>query len=325
MNAQLDELGGEMLERQIESYGIFVRTGRTDRSRAGRPTPSTGCASTTARRWPPTCWCWPAACARASTSRAPPACPSTRASSSTTRWRPRSPGVYAIGECAEHGGPHLRHRRAGVGTGRRPGRRAHRREPAGALPRLEALHAPQGGRRRRRVDGPDRSGARQRRGDPGRRDAPRGLPQAGRARARRSSARCWSATPAPRPSLVQLFDRGDLAARGSAGGPLPAERRFGGERARRARWSATATRSARRSLREAIAGGAASRRGALRWRRAPGPAAARARPSWPSWSPATPRPPSGSWPPDYQSSVRNGAAGRSAWLRNVLTGSLPQP
>jgi nitrite reductase (NADH) large subunit len=29
MNAQLDELGGEMLERQIESHGIFVRTGRT--------------------------------------------------------------------------------------------------------------------------------------------------------------------------------------------------------------------------------------------------------------------------------------------------------
>jgi nitrite reductase (NADH) large subunit len=29
MNAQLDELGGEMLERQIESCGIFVRTGRT--------------------------------------------------------------------------------------------------------------------------------------------------------------------------------------------------------------------------------------------------------------------------------------------------------
>lgn len=29
MNVQLDELGGEMLERQIEAYGIFVRTGRT--------------------------------------------------------------------------------------------------------------------------------------------------------------------------------------------------------------------------------------------------------------------------------------------------------
>lgn len=29
MNAQLDELGGEMLERQIERAGIFVRTGRT--------------------------------------------------------------------------------------------------------------------------------------------------------------------------------------------------------------------------------------------------------------------------------------------------------
>ena len=29
MNVQVDELGGEMLERQIESHGIFVRTGRT--------------------------------------------------------------------------------------------------------------------------------------------------------------------------------------------------------------------------------------------------------------------------------------------------------
>jgi nitrite reductase (NADH) large subunit len=29
MNAQLDELGGEMLERQIETFGIFVRTGRS--------------------------------------------------------------------------------------------------------------------------------------------------------------------------------------------------------------------------------------------------------------------------------------------------------
>ncbi len=29
MNAQLDDLGGEMLERQIEGHGIFVRTGRT--------------------------------------------------------------------------------------------------------------------------------------------------------------------------------------------------------------------------------------------------------------------------------------------------------
>ena len=29
MNAQLDEIGGEMLERQIERTGIFVRLGRT--------------------------------------------------------------------------------------------------------------------------------------------------------------------------------------------------------------------------------------------------------------------------------------------------------
>ena len=37
MNAQLDELGGEMLERQIESHGIFVRTGRTIEEVLARP------------------------------------------------------------------------------------------------------------------------------------------------------------------------------------------------------------------------------------------------------------------------------------------------
>ncbi|MFL5303715.1 MAG: FAD-dependent oxidoreductase [Polyangia bacterium] len=38
MNAQLDELGGEMLERQIESHGIFVRTGRTIEAVVGEAT-----------------------------------------------------------------------------------------------------------------------------------------------------------------------------------------------------------------------------------------------------------------------------------------------
>ena len=37
MNAQLDELGGEMLERQIEGCGIFVRTGRTIEEVLGNP------------------------------------------------------------------------------------------------------------------------------------------------------------------------------------------------------------------------------------------------------------------------------------------------
>jgi len=37
MNAQLDELGGEMLERQIEAHGIFVRTGRTIEAVLGGP------------------------------------------------------------------------------------------------------------------------------------------------------------------------------------------------------------------------------------------------------------------------------------------------
>jgi nitrite reductase (NADH) large subunit len=38
MNAQLDELGGEMLERQIEAHGIFVRTGRTIEAVMGEAT-----------------------------------------------------------------------------------------------------------------------------------------------------------------------------------------------------------------------------------------------------------------------------------------------
>jgi nitrite reductase (NADH) large subunit len=37
MNVQLDELGGEMLERQIESCGIVVRTGRTIEAVLGAP------------------------------------------------------------------------------------------------------------------------------------------------------------------------------------------------------------------------------------------------------------------------------------------------
>ena len=105
------------------------------------------------RRCRPTWWCSPAACARGSTWRAPRACRSTRASSSTTRSRPQVPGVYAFGECAEHHGklyglvaPVWEQAAvlADVLTGR---------EAAGALPRLEAVRAAQGRRRRGRVDG----------------------------------------------------------------------------------------------------------------------------------------------------------------------------
>ena len=48
------------------------------------------------------------------------------------------PGVYAFGECAEHARQDVRPRRAGLGAGGRPRRRAHGREPAGAVPRARS-------------------------------------------------------------------------------------------------------------------------------------------------------------------------------------------
>ena len=168
MNVQLDELGGEMLERQIERCGIFVRT-RAPSRRSSGPNPSKACGSTTARRSRPTCWCSPAASARASTSRLP------RDSRQPRDHRQRRAG---------HGGARrlrdrrvrrarrndVRHRRARLGAGQRPRRRLERSQSAGALPRLEALHAAQGGGGRRRVDGHHTARARQRRGHPGDRE-----------------------------------------------------------------------------------------------------------------------------------------------------------
>ena len=119
--------------RTIEAVvGDDARRGRAARRRqdAGRPT------------W----WCSPAASARASTWRAPRASRSTRASSSTTRWRPRCPASTRR-RVRRARRQDLRHRHAGLGAGRRAGRHAHGREPAGALPRLEALHAAEGGGR----------------------------------------------------------------------------------------------------------------------------------------------------------------------------------
>ena len=104
MNAQLDAMGGEMLARQIERCGIFVRTAHTVEAILGDLVVE-GVGSTTARRCPPTWSCSPAASARASTWRAPPGSPSTAGIVVNDTLATEVPGVYAIGECAEHARP----------------------------------------------------------------------------------------------------------------------------------------------------------------------------------------------------------------------------
>jgi nitrite reductase (NADH) large subunit len=69
MNAQLDKIGGEMLARQIEQTGIFVRTEKTVATSASKA-PS----STTARRCRRTWSCSRVACDRASRWRARRGC-----------------------------------------------------------------------------------------------------------------------------------------------------------------------------------------------------------------------------------------------------------
>ena len=169
MNTQLDRLGGEMLRRQIERCGIFVRTGRSIQAVLGDGLRRRQSCSTTARPCRPTCWCSPAASARGSTSRAASGIPVNKGVIVNDTLATQVPGVYAVGECAEHGGqvygivaPIWEQATvlADVLTGR---------QSAGPLPRLEALHPAQGGRDRGRLDGPDRAGAGQRRGHPGRR------------------------------------------------------------------------------------------------------------------------------------------------------------
>jgi nitrite reductase (NADH) large subunit len=109
MNAQLDELGGEMLERQIESCGIFVRTGRTIEAVLGDDAgPQSGRIdgvrldddrTLAADMLVLACGVRP----RVEVARAS-GLPINKGIIVNDTLATEAPGVYAIGECAEHAG-----------------------------------------------------------------------------------------------------------------------------------------------------------------------------------------------------------------------------
>lgn len=103
MNAQLDELGGEMLERQIESHGIFVRTGRTIEEVLGDPDVDgvrlDDGKTLAADMLVLACGVRP----RIDVARAS-GLPINKGIIVNDTLATEVPGVYAIGECAEHAG-----------------------------------------------------------------------------------------------------------------------------------------------------------------------------------------------------------------------------
>jgi nitrite reductase (NADH) large subunit len=103
MNAQLDELGGEMLERQIESHGIFVRTGRTVEAVLGAEGVDgvrlDDGKTLAADMLVLACGVRP----RVEVARAS-GLPINKGIVVNDTLATEAPGVYAIGECAEHGG-----------------------------------------------------------------------------------------------------------------------------------------------------------------------------------------------------------------------------
>ncbi len=111
LNAQLDELGGEMLERQIEAHGIFVRTGRTIEAVLGDGAGGeAGDHAITGVRLDDdktlaadllvlACGVRP----RIDVARAS-GLPINKGIIVNDTLATEVPGVYAIGECAEHGG-----------------------------------------------------------------------------------------------------------------------------------------------------------------------------------------------------------------------------
>jgi nitrite reductase (NADH) large subunit len=103
MNAQLDELGGEMLERQIESCGIFVRTGRTIEAVLGDEAIDgvrlDDDKTLAADMLVLACGVRP----RIDVARAS-GLPINKGIIVNDTLATEVPGVYAIGECAEHGG-----------------------------------------------------------------------------------------------------------------------------------------------------------------------------------------------------------------------------
>ncbi len=146
MNVQLDELGGEMLEREIERCGIFVRTARTVEAVLGddyvEGVRLDDGKTLAADMVVLACGVRP----RVEVARAS-GIPINQGIIVNDTLATEAPGVYAIGECAEHAA-----KTYGIVT---PAweqaavlaRRPLGRKPAGALPRLEALHAAQGGGR----------------------------------------------------------------------------------------------------------------------------------------------------------------------------------
>jgi nitrite reductase (NADH) large subunit len=103
MNAQLDELGGEMLERQIEAHGIFVRTGRTIEAVVGEAAVE-GVRLDDGKLLPAdllvlACGVRP----RIDVARAS-GLPINTGVIVNDSLATEAPGVYAIGDCAEHAG-----------------------------------------------------------------------------------------------------------------------------------------------------------------------------------------------------------------------------
>jgi nitrite reductase (NADH) large subunit len=107
LNAQLDELGGEMLERQIEAHGIFVRTGRTIEAVLGDGAGEGAIdgvrldddKTLAADLLVLACGVRP----RIEVARAS-GLPINKGIIVNDTLATEVPGVYAIGECAEHGG-----------------------------------------------------------------------------------------------------------------------------------------------------------------------------------------------------------------------------
>ena len=103
MNAQLDELGGEMLEREIERCGIFVRTGRTVESVLGEDRIDgvrlDDQKTLAADMLVLACGVRP----RIDVARAS-GLPINKGIIVNDTLATEAPGVYAIGDCAEHAG-----------------------------------------------------------------------------------------------------------------------------------------------------------------------------------------------------------------------------
>ena len=100
MELQLDPLAARLLERRIRALGI---DGAVRAPHGGRA-PTTASRWPTARCCPPTWSSSPPASGPRSRSRATPGSRSAAASWSTTTCATCAPGVWAVGECAEHRG-----------------------------------------------------------------------------------------------------------------------------------------------------------------------------------------------------------------------------